>query len=266
MARGNAGEWIFDGAVEWALLLELLGEAVERYGVVVHGYCLMHNHYHLLIETPRGNLSIVMRHLNGGYATAYNRRRGRVGHVFQGRFKAVLVEKDAYLLETVRYLALNPVRTARPLCEHPEDWPWGSYRAALGLAPRPKWLTCDWTLTRFGSTYPVARQRLKAFVDLARGPEWAPSNGIYFGSDPFIRSKTEGLAPIPEIPRSHWQPLRPSLEELFATAADPILTAYREYGYSMRELAEHLGCHYATISRRLRRAEERLRLDGNRAA
>ena len=262
MSRGNGGEWIFDGGDDWTALLTRLEGAVERYGLVVHGYCLMHNHYHLLVETPRGNLSIGMRHLNGGYAAGFNRRRARVGHVFQGRFKAVLVEKDAHLLEAIRYLALNPVRTERPLCERPEDWRWGSYRVALGLAPRPHWLTCDWTLSRFGATYPTARRRLKAFVDLAGGREWTPQ-GIYFGSDPFIRSTADGLGPIPEIPRSHWQPLRPPLEEFFATQTDPILTAYRDHGYTMRELAEHLDCHYATISRRLRRTEANLRRNGS---
>jgi putative transposase len=257
MSRGNAGQWIFDAAEDWSSLLCSLEEAVDRYRWIIHGYSLLNNHYHLLVETPRGNLSIGMRHINGAYATRFNRSRDRVGHVFQGRFKSVLIEKDAHLLETIRYLALNPVRTEKPLCERPEQWQWGSYRAALGLAARPPWLNCDWTLAQFGPTYQVARARLKRFVDSALADE-APAHrpaGIYFGSEPFIQSATANLTQIPEIPRSHWQPLRPELERIFATSPEPLLTAYHDYGYTLRELAEHLDCHYATVSRHLRRAE-----------
>jgi REP element-mobilizing transposase RayT len=257
IARGNNKQRIFHGPGDWNAFLELVETAVERYAWIVYGYCLMHNHYHLLIETPRGNLSIGMRHLNGRYASGYNRRRDHVGHVFQGRFAAILVEKDSHLLETVRYIALNPVRTREPLCERPEEWPWSSYAATLGLAPSPPWLASDWVLAQFAEDRATARARLKAFVDegllASAEPESWPA-GIYSASEQYVRARTADLQPIAEIPRAHWQPLRPTLGEIFADAGDAIGTAYRDYGYTMREIAEHLGCHYTTISRRLQRS------------
>lgn len=255
--RGNNGLSLFDNPAERLEFLALLELSAERFGWIVHGYCLMGNHYHLLIETPRGNLSIGMKRINSCYARYLNARRRRVGHIFQGRFKSVLVEKDGHLLEAIRYLALNPVRTDPPLVERPEQWPWGSYRVALGLAPQPDWLRCEWTLAQFARDYEGARARLRQFVD-GLPPEVAGrksmGDGMYFASAEFVASKTKNLKPIPEIPRPHWQPLRPTLEHIFARK-DAIAVAYRDYGYTLREIADHLGCHYSTVSRHLRRAE-----------
>jgi putative transposase len=256
MSRGNERRRIYRDAADRLEFLDQLALAIERYGLLCHGYCLMGNHYHLLLETPRANLPIAMRHLNGCYTRSFNTRWHRVGHLFQGRYRAVLTEKDAHLLENVRYIALNPTRTEPPLCGQPEAWPWSSYRALLGLGPQPRWLTVGWVLAQLARDYGNARLRLKAFVDEGLTTQQQPlPGGIYFAAEEFIRDKTAGLKPIPEIPRSHWQPLRPTLEEIFTTASDPITSAYREYGYTLREIAEHLGCHYATVSRRLRKSE-----------
>lgn len=254
-ARGNERRLIFLDAADYVEFLRLLALAVERYGWLVHGFCLMGNHYHLLVETPRGNLPIGMRHLNGRYARSFNRRWGRVGHLFQGRYSAELVEKEAYLLGLVRYIALNPMRTRAPLCPVPEAYAWSSYRVLLGLVPAPRWLTVDWVLARFGDDYETARAKLRAFVEEGLQERPLPIGGMYFADDEFIREATDGLERIPEVPRAHWQPLRPSLDEIFTATEDPILAAYREHGYTMREIAAHLGCHYATVSRRLRRSE-----------
>lgn len=255
-ARGNERRRIFRDAGDYRGFLKLLGLVVDRYGFVCHGYCLMGNHYHLLVETPRANLPVGMRHLNGCHTRSFNRRWRRVGHLFQGRYKARVVEKQAYLLELIRYLALNPVRTEPPLCPTPEAYAWSSYRAVLGLTSRPAWLTIDWALAQFGDDYGGARRRLQAFVEegLAADPPCAVSD-LFFADDDFIRDTTAGLEPIPEIPRAHWQPLRPGLAEIFLTEADPIVVAYRTYGYRLREIGDQLGCHYSTVSRRLRESE-----------
>jgi REP element-mobilizing transposase RayT len=255
-ARGNDRQPIFADDVDRTRFLSELELAVERYGLVCHGYCLMSNHYHLELETPRANLPIAMRHLNGCYTRAANVRLGRTGHLFGGRYNAVLVEKDAHLLETIRYVALNPTRTSPPLRTRPEDWPWSSYPALLGLAPTPSWLTTGWVLAQFASAVEVARGRLETFVNDALGaPADELCDGIFLAGEQLVRAKTSGLTPIPEIPRAHWQPLRPSLAEVFGARADPILSAYREYGYTLREIAAHVGCSYSTISRRLRASE-----------
>lgn len=255
-SRGNERKLIYRDDDDRLEFLDQVALAVGRYGLVCHGYCLMGNHYHLVLETPRANLPVVMRHVNGRYTRSFNRRRDRVGHLFQGRYRAVLVEKDAHLLAIVRYVALNPTRTRRPLRERPEQWPWSSYPAMLGLAPKPPWLSIDWVLAQFGSSYELARPRLKAFVDDGLDRPAPPAgDGIYFASHELVRAKTSALGPIPEVPRAHWQPLRPTLDEIFAAATDPIHTAYRDYGYTLREIADHAGCHYSTISRRLHNSE-----------
>jgi putative transposase len=130
---------------------------VERYNWICHAYCLMGNHYHLLIETPDANLSQGMRQLNGIYTQKFNRRHGRVGHVFQGRFKSVLVEKDSYLLELCRYIVLNPVRAR--IVTHPEDYPWSSFTFTAGSGKSPEFLSTDWVLAQFGRNRKEARKR-----------------------------------------------------------------------------------------------------------
>ena len=164
-ARGNERRRIFRDSADYREFLKQLALVVDRYGFMCHGYCLMGNHYHLLVETPRANLPIGMRHLNGCHTRSFNRRWRRVGHLFQGRYKAELVEKQSYPLELIRYIALNPIRTEPPLCPTPEAYAWSSYRVLLGLASRPAWLTIDWALAQFGDDYDGARLRLKAFVE-----------------------------------------------------------------------------------------------------
>ena len=109
-SRGDRREDIYLDDGDRQLFLEVLEAVCERFNWEVHAYCLMSNHYHLLVETPDGNLSRGMRHLNGVYTQRFNRRHKKVGHVFQGRYKAILVQKENYLLELSRYIVLNPVR------------------------------------------------------------------------------------------------------------------------------------------------------------
>ncbi len=210
-ARGNARQKIFRDDTGREVFLQTLGQVISRYGWLWHAYCLMDNHYHLLVETPKPNLSGGMRQLNGVYTQAFNRRHSRAGHLFQGRYKAIVVEKQAHLLELCRYVVLNPVRVRprRPV----RAWRWSSYRATAGLAPVPAFLTVDWVLGHFQ-----------------------------------------------EVPRAQWKPMRPSLEQVFRQRGEgAIEVAYRKHGYRMREIAEYLRVHYATVSRKLRAIEREKR-------
>jgi len=125
---------------------------VRRFNWLCHAYCLMDNHYHLLIETPEGNLSAGMRQLNGVYTQSFNRAHGRDGHLFKGRFNAILVEKQSHLLELCRYVILNPVRAG--MVARPEQHPWSSYLATLGAAEKPEFLTTEWLLSTFATSLP----------------------------------------------------------------------------------------------------------------
>ena len=151
-SRGNARQAIVKTQADRQAFLDGLAQVVDRFGWRCHAYCLMNNHYHLLVETPFPNLSQGMRQLNGPYTQGYNRRHRRVGHVFQGRFKAILVEREVHLLELCRYVVLNPVRAH--LVDHPEDWAWSNYRATAGLESGPPFLHIAWTWNSLGSVPP----------------------------------------------------------------------------------------------------------------
>ena len=138
--------------------LEYVGEAVKRYGIKVHTYCLMTTHYHFLIETPHPNLSQAIKWINVGYSVYFNRKRRRFGHLFQGRFKAVLVDADEYLKQLSRYIHLNPVRAK--MVEHCRDYPWSSYRALSGYVESPSWLETDWLLLLFGENRDTAKKKI----------------------------------------------------------------------------------------------------------
>jgi REP element-mobilizing transposase RayT len=159
-------------AIDRVRFLDRLEEVVAAYGWLVHAYCLMPNHYHLVLETPEPNLSDGMHRLNFLTAQSFNRRHEVDGHLFQGRFHSPLVESDRHLLELSRYVVLNPVRAG--LVRHPADWRWSSYRAAVGLAPQPAFLTLDTVLGYFVGDEAAARRRYDAFV-LESMPPQAPA-------------------------------------------------------------------------------------------
>ncbi len=201
-----------------------------------------------------------MRQLNGAYTQAFNRGHHRVGHLFQGRFKAILVEKEAHLLELCRYVVLNPVRAN--LVRRLEQWKWSSYRATVGRDPVPPYLTVAWILGQFGSRRRETQRSYQQFVDegcQAPSP-WGKLRGqIYLGDDDFV-AKHQPDHVIQEVPQQQTQAHRPSLRQLFARPRPAeirsLLKAYRQYGYRLREIAEHLEVHYATVSRALRRVEQ----------
>ncbi|VAW68152.1 FIG00759408: hypothetical protein [hydrothermal vent metagenome] len=166
-ARGNRQEDIFEEDADRLEFISIFQTVCEQYNWVCHAYCLMGNHYHLLIETPDANLSKGMRQLNGVYTQTFNRKHNRVGHLFQGRYKSILVEKDSYLLELSRYIVLNPVRAQ--MVRSVVNWRWSSYRAMTGQIKKPAFLEVDWVLSAFGKRYivlnPVRAQMVRSVVN-----------------------------------------------------------------------------------------------------
>lgn len=192
--RGDRQEDIFTLDVDRIDFLEILSRVVERFNWLVHAYCLMDNHYHLLIETPDGNLSKGMRQLNGVYTQTSNRNNNRVGHVFQGRFKAILVQKESYLLELARYIVLNPVRAR--MVKIAKARPWSSYLDSAGCREPPPWLSTEWVLAGFGKRLLSAQQKYRDFI--AQGKN-QPSPGVkrkyaYMGSATGILDLVPGMA------------------------------------------------------------------------
>lgn len=261
-SRGNARADVYLDDADREAFLGVVGKVVKRYNWLCHAYCLMDNHYHLIIETPDCNLSQGMRQLNGIYTQTFNRRHSRVGHVFQGRFKAVIVEKESHLLELCRYVVLNPVRAG--MVASPQKWGWSSYRATAGTAKKEQYLTTEWVLSQFGQTKAEARKRYRQFVcDGIRGKDalWEKLKGqIILGSDMFVERVREYLAgkdEIPEIPRLQRLAGRPALEVLFpvnvrASKGERNLAIYKahvRHGYTLKEIACHLGIHYTTVSK-----------------
>jgi len=220
----------------------------------------MDNHYHLLIETPEGNLSAGMRQLNGVYTQTVNRTYSKVGHVFQGRFKSFVVEKESYLLELCRYLVLNPVRAGS--CSKPEEWLWSSYAATASGKNVPAWLTVDWVLFQFSKRRTEAQKSYRDFVfdglEVKDSPLKKAAGQLILGGQNFIDSlklKIMDKSEIKEFSRQQRLVGRPSLNELFQGEKDKvsrnqtIKLAHLDYGYSLKEIGDHVGRHYSTISR-----------------
>jgi len=254
-SRGNGREPIFLADTDRHLFLNVLGEVVEESRWLCHAYCLMTNHYHLLVETPDANISAGMRQLNGLYTQRFNRRHEHVGHVFQGRFKGILVERESHLLELARYVVLNPVRAE--MVQAPEDYRWSSLRATLGLAPPPPWLTVGALLESFGSP---ARYGDFVLQGIGESAPWDELQGALLGSEGFARRvgrHLEEKATEREIPRRERLAHRKTLEELFphrvvgdrALRNETIREARRRWGYCVADIARHLGLHYASVSR-----------------
>ena len=264
-ARGNARQDIFLDDEDRLLFLRVLENVAVRFRLVVHAYCLMDNHYHLLLETPEANLSKALRQLNGVYTQAFNRRHARVGHVLQGRFKAILVDRDSYLLEVARYVVLNPVRAQ--LVKKPDGYRWSSFRASAGLDPAPPFLAVDWLLSQFAKQRAAARRRYWQFVleGIGHSSPWEQLQGqILLGPAQFV----ERLSPMlqdkqrhKEIPRRQRLVDRPPLSRLLRPYAEKereerdraICAAHLDHGYSLAEIGSVLGLHYSTISKILKR-------------
>ena len=228
-SRGNGQQDIFLDDRDRQLFLKILGKVIQECAWICHSYCLMNNHYHLLVGTPRANLARGMLELNGSYAKVFNLRHSRTGHVLGGRYGAKLIEDDTYLLVVARYIALNPVGAF--LIDDPSEWKWSSYNAYCGTSRDEDFLTTEFLLSYFGSR------------------ELPPAQA-------FSRYVIEGI----EASRSSNK--KPPLSKILPVGAQrrdrekAICIAFLEYDYSQREIAAYLGVHHTTVGRIIRRQVE----------
>jgi len=262
-ARGNAQQDIYIDDDDRNDFLALLSKVCERYHWRCHAYCLMSNHYHLLIETKQPTLSKGMKYINGLYTQRFNKRHKRVGHVFQGRFKGILVERDAYLLELACYIVLNPVRAG--MVRSVKDWPWSSYRATAGFKEPHSCLVTDWVLSGFGKQKKRAQESYRQFVREGKGqtsPWESLTNQIYLGSDKFVQKMQSKVHPnqslndipkrqkqAPPTPLSYYQKKIPNRNSAMANA-------YLSGHYTLAQVGEYFGVSYATVSRAVKVVEE----------
>jgi putative transposase len=263
-SRGNDKKAVFKDDLDRENFLNTLQHVNKRYNWLCHAYCLMTNHYHLLIETPDSNLSLGMRQLNGVYTQLFNKRYKRTGHLFQGRFKGILIQKDSHLLEVCRYVVLNPIRAG--IVESPQQWKWSSYRSTAGKEkPRPG-LTTGWVLGQFSVKRNKAEREYCKFVNWGIGEKsiWTEVKGqLILGEEEFVDRLSDYLKKykqVPEISRSQRYANRPTLEKIFQEDIlsikrkrdEKMAEAVEKYAYRQSEIARHLGLHVSTVSNILR--------------
>lgn len=279
-SRGNERKDIFKSQRDREQFLSYLESAVVRYGAVVHTWCLMSNHYHLLLETPLSNLSQIMRHINGAYTTYVNVTRKRAGHLFQGRYKAILVEADAYALALSRYMHLNPVRAG--MVAKPEDYQWSSYRSYIGDCLTPAWLRTDFILGAVGRNASTAKQTYRRFVeDLLDQRYESPLNdtvaSTVLGRAKFVRDivarhvgQTRAARNLPAVKALA---LRPSMEAIIRTVkaelgdraellrAVSLYGCQRYSGAKLKDIGARLGISDAAVSQASRRVTLQAKTD-----
>jgi len=250
-ARGNERQSIFRDESDRQQFLTFLSREVLQQGWRCYAYCLMDNHYHLLLDTPEPNLSRGMRRLNGSYTQRFNWRHHRVGHLLQGRFKSLLVERESYLLELCRYVVLNPVRAG--LVSAPQEWVWSSYGATAGMMRPPSWLDVASVLNMFDTDAHRAQQIYLQFVanGLGRPSPWAQITGQIFLGSPAFRERMAALLPnqpTTNVPIAQTDPMRLTPNEILARVA-----AVYEISIAMLVRRTHREA-YATAAWLLRRA------------
>ena len=258
-ARGDRREDIFEDDADRRMFLSTLEQTVTQFNWLCHAWCLMDNHYHLMIQTPDGNLSKGMRQLNGVYTQTSNRRHKRVGHLFQGRFKAILVDSDAYLLELARYVVLNPVRAG--MVKKPEDWSWSSYRSSVGLEPAAPWLEVDSLLAQFGKRRSLAQQRYAQFVSegINGNSPWSNLKGqVFLGDNQFVERMQAHIQPVNDvvqIPLAQRRRAPPSLAVIERQSSDrnaAMIAAHATGGYSYQQIADYFGVYFTTVGKIVR--------------
>jgi REP element-mobilizing transposase RayT len=267
-SRGDRRELIFDDDLDRQSFLAVVAQAMDHFDASVLAYCLMDNHYHFVIHTRRANLSRLMRQLNGVYTQMYNRRHGKVGHLFQGRFKGILVDQDAYLLEVCRYVDLNPVRAR--LVRDPAKWPWSSYAAHTGALAPPVWLDTA-AVHRHVLGHDIvtpadarkAASRYVALVAAGKGVRlWdeALAQQMYLGDQDFIERMQARIEPArassKEIPlrqrRSTAKPIQHYLDRE-ANRDAGMVAAARDGQHSFTDIANAVGLSVSRVSRIVRR-------------
>lgn len=263
--RGNAGEPICRDDTDRESFVAVLSQVVRRFEWQLYAYCLMGNHYHLLVETPHPNLSRGMRQLNGVYTQTFNRRHAQPGHVFQGRYKAVLVEREKFFLEIARHIVLNPIRFDAQM--KLANYQWSSYLATSGFTSNPSWLNSGEILSRLSASRNSAQQRYIEFVDVGiRLPTvWAHlKQQIYLGDNDFIaelQTRFSNHTNASDLSRLQTSPPPKTLSaytNAYARTSDAMAAAYRSGHYSLKAIAQHLGLHYSTVSRMIKNGESNL--------
>lgn len=262
--RGNEKRSIYNDDKDRFCFFNILSDIKEKYNWIIHTYCLMGNHYHLIVETIEANLSSGMKQLNGVYTQKVNRRHKRAGHLFQGRYKSILLQKDNHLLEACRYTALNPVRAK--IVRYPWEYKWSSYNAVMDREAKEKFLTTDWILSQFSHARKKAQKLYKEFVLAGINEKKALHNKaqhqVIFGDESFVNSvkiylkEKEG---IKEIVRKQRYVGRPSIKKVLEDKDGnkgkkvKIRELIYKYGYTQKEIADYSGVHYSTISKILSR-------------
>lgn len=277
-SRGNEKKAIFMSNRDRGKFLSYLESASNRYGAVVHAYCLIDNHYHLLLETPRGNLSQILHHINGAYTAYFNTRMKRSGHLFQGRYKGLLVEKDPYSQELSRYIHLNPVRAR--LVERPSAYRWSSYRSYVGQEEKPLWLRTESILGYFGEKKSSAQRNYQKFVegtieDSTEDPFREVYASTVLGSSEFVEWVKRKLIP-PGISDSRNVPAlrqlveKPSLERIEGIVESVmgrgdsffkkfcICVSHQYGGFSLKEIGRYYGMRDSAVSQSSRRFKEKV--------
>jgi putative transposase len=270
-ARGNERKEVFKSERDRQKFLEYLESSVVRYGAIIHAYCLMINHYHVLLETSTGNLSQVMQHINGAYTNYFNAKRKRSGHLFQGRYKAILVEADEYATELSRYIHLNPVRVGA--ASMPDEYRWSSYRDYIGLREAPKWLNTRFILGLFGGSK-AAGQKYRMFVEEAidkelESPLLGAVAATILGSADFVAEIQERhvtakltdrnlpalrqLANRPDIDRIIEAVKEAFGENKHLAAKVAIHLCHKYSGVKLREIGERFGVKDSAVSQASRR-------------
>ena len=280
-SRGNDRKAIFKSNADRQRFLSYLESAYDRYGAVLHVHCLMDNHYHLLLETPLANLSQILHHINGAYTAYFNTKRKRSGHLFQGRYRAIVVEKDTYCQELSRYIHLNPVRAG--LVDKPSEYRWSSYSYYIGKERKPAWLTTESVLGYFGQDESSARKNYRKFVETAVGLDTkAPLEEVFastfLGSEKFIAWAKKNLidrskADTRNIPVLKQMVDKPSLKEIQQTIESIIgkdhpfrkaLSIYMSHqygGFRLKEIGVYYGMRGSAVSQSSRRFKQKIARD-----
>jgi len=279
-SRGNERKNVFKSKRDREKFFEYLDSAAQRYDAVIHAFCLMNNHYHLLIETPTGNLPQIMRHINGAYTTYFNVKRARPGHLFQGRYKAILVEIDEYAKELSRYIHLNPVRAK--MVKTPEEYEWSSYRFYIGETKPPKWLYRDFILGYFGNKVSIAQKEYRKFVSILVSEKYDSPLDEVVGSTllgspgfiAFIKDKfLSGKKSDKDLPALKELVKKASMQEIFGEVESvlgkqPALArsvkmflCQRYTGEKLKDIGKHFGIGESGVSHASRRVNDKIRKD-----
>lgn len=279
-SRGNERKAVFKSKRDREKFLEYLESATQRYDALIHAYCMMDNHYHLLLQTPSGNLPQIMRHINGAYTTYFNVKRDRSGHLFQGRYKAILVDIDEYAKELSRYIHLNPVRAK--IVETPEEYEWSSYPAYTDKQKPAKWLYRDFILGYFGQKLSTAQKGYQEFVNALVRQEYdspldevvsstllGSADFIAFIKDNFLSAKK----PDRELPALKELVKKNSIQDIFEKVElvfnkDKVMArnvkmylCQRYTGKKLKDIGLHFGIGESGVSQACRRVAQKVEKD-----